>query len=56
VAQGRIDGDNAGLRPPYKPPGAGGMVQGMAPEAKVIAVGNVYRGGMAIYDAYALIT
>jgi subtilisin family serine protease len=56
VAQGRIDGDNAGLRPPYKPPGAGGMVQGMAPEAKVIAVGNVYRGGMAIYDSYALIT
>ncbi|HMA34950.1 MAG TPA: S-layer homology domain-containing protein [Chloroflexia bacterium] len=56
VAQGVIDGPNGGLRPPFKPPGIGGMVQGMAPDAKLIAVGNVYRGGMAIYDAYALVT
>ncbi|HUS16870.1 MAG TPA: S8 family serine peptidase, partial [Chloroflexia bacterium] len=56
VAQGRIDGEAGGLRPPYKPAGIGGMVQGMAPAAKLVAVGNVYRGGMAIYDAYTLLT
>lgn len=56
VAQGVIDGDHDGLRPPYKPAGVGGMVQGMAPGAKIIAIGNVYRFGPAIYDAYSLVT
>ncbi len=56
VAQGVIDGDNGGMRPPYKPAGVGGMVQGMAPHAKIVAIGNVYRTGQAIYDAYILAT
>jgi hypothetical protein len=56
VAQGVIDGPNGGMRPSYKPAGVGGMVQGMAPAAKLVAVGNVYRSGQAIYDAYTLVT
>jgi len=56
VAQGIVDGPGAGLRPAYKPSGVGGMVQGMAPDAKLVAIGNVYRGGMAIYDAQLLAT
>ncbi|MFL5732828.1 MAG: S8 family serine peptidase, partial [Chloroflexia bacterium] len=55
VAQGRIDGPSP-LRPPYKPTGVGGMVQGMAPEAKIVAIGNVYRSGQAIYNALVLAT
>ncbi|MGI8587203.1 MAG: S-layer homology domain-containing protein [Chloroflexia bacterium] len=56
VAQGIIDGNKNGLRPPYKPAGVGGMVQGMAPGAKLVAIGNIYRSGAALYDAYSLLT
>ena len=55
VAQGRVDGDTP-LRPPYKPAGVGGMVQGMAPQAKLMAIGNVYRSNLAIYNALLLAT
>ena len=54
VAQGRINGQHIGY-PPYKPADAGGMVQGMAPEAKIIAVGDIYHAGVTFYDAYELI-
>lgn len=55
VAQGRVDGPNP-IRPPYKPAGVGGMVQGMAPQARIVAIGNIYRSGMAIYNALLLAT
>lgn len=53
VAQGRIDGQTE-IRPPYKPQGVGGMVQGMAPDARVVAIGNIYRSGASIYNAMRL--
>ena len=42
------------IRPPYKPQGIGGMVQGAAPEAKVIGIGNIYRSWSAISNAMLL--
>jgi len=41
AGQGVIDGG----APPWKPAGIGGMVQGGGKDAKIIAVGNFYRGG-----------
>ena len=55
VAQGLVDGPSP-LRPPYKPAGSGGMVQGTAPQAKIMAVGNIYRSNMAIYNSLLLST
>lgn len=55
VAQGVIDGHHDGY-PPYKPAGVGGMVQGTAPHAKLIAIGNIYQSVQTIYDAYMLMT
>ena len=55
VAQGIVDGPNP-LRPPWKPSGVGGMVQGTAPRAELLAVGNVYRDGQGFYSAYDFIT
>lgn len=43
TGQGVIDGG----APTYKPAGSGGLVQGGGKDAKVIAVGNFYRGGYA---------
>ena len=48
VGQGVVDGN----APPYKPEGAGGMVQGGGKNAKLIAVGNFYRGGYATDNYY----
>ncbi len=48
VGQGVIDGN----APAYKPEGAGGMVQGGGKNAKLIAVGNFYRGGYATDNYY----
>src|SRR5205823_6145940 len=36
--------------------GIGGMVQGMAPDAKVVAIGNIYRSNQAVYNGYLLAT
>ncbi|MCL4733363.1 MAG: S8 family serine peptidase [Candidatus Omnitrophica bacterium] len=44
VARGIINGGAPGIKPPFQGPGDG-MVQGPAPEAKIIAVGNYYVGG-----------
>jgi subtilisin family serine protease len=55
VAQGKIDGAS-GLRPPYKPAGVGGMVQGIAPGAKIVAIGNIYRSNLAVYNSMLLAT
>ena len=55
VAQGIVDGASP-LRPPYKPAGVGGMVQGMAPDAKLIGIGNIYRSGQAINNALLIAT
>ncbi|HNT37096.1 MAG TPA: S8 family serine peptidase, partial [bacterium] len=44
VGRGIINGDAPAIKPTYA--GAGdGMVQGPAPNAKIIAVGNYYQGG-----------
>jgi subtilisin family serine protease len=53
VAQGIVDGPSP-LRPPYKPQGVGGMVQGMAPGAKVISIGNIYRSNMAVFNSFVI--
>lgn len=47
AAQGVIS-DGA---PPWKPAGSGGMVQGLAPGAEIIQVGDIYKGGQAVFDA-----
>jgi hypothetical protein len=49
VAQGRIDGDTP-IRPPYKPQGVGGMVQGMAPEVRLGEQPDV--GGAATFSPF----
>ena len=46
VAQGIIGAE----APSWKPEGTGGMVQGMAPGAKIVSVGNIYKNGQALYD------
>ena len=47
TGQGRIDGDPSAVggtevRPPWKPGGVGGMVQGGGKDAKLIAIGDIY--------------
>lgn len=46
AAQGRIGADEV----PYGPVGEG-IVRGMAPDAKIISIGNVYSYGASMYDA-----
>ncbi|NUN95758.1 MAG: S8 family serine peptidase, partial [Candidatus Omnitrophica bacterium] len=47
VAQGIINGDAPPYKPPYGGPGDG-MVQGPAPGAKIVDIGNYYAGGFDI--------
>ena len=47
AAQGLVDS----YPPPWKPEGTGGMVQGIAPGAQIISIGNIYNGGQFVYDA-----
>ena len=52
VAQGASDGANRAATRPTSRPASGGMVQGMAPDAKMVAIGNIYRSNQSIYNAY----